>query len=157
MKLSLLLSITLSAAASWALPADRPKPTHTPRAAISARWTVNEVLAYIADLFPVNMILADVTDVITDADEVLATLLGWDTSEDDLTKGSSCADVLIVFARGTAEPGDVGALVGPPFFEAAESQLKAVGKSLAVQGVDDYDASVEGFLEGGDPDGSQRM
>ena len=62
--------------------------------------------------------------------------------------------VTVIFARGTTEPGNVGVLVGPPFFDALGA---IVGSgNLVVQGVD-YPASVEGFLEGGDSGGAQTM
>jgi hypothetical protein len=60
----------------------------------------------------------------------------------------------VIFARGTTEPGNVGLLAGPPFFDALSTM---VGEGqVAVQGVD-YPASIEGFLEGGDKAGSQEM
>jgi cutinase len=60
----------------------------------------------------------------------------------------------VIFARGTTEQGNVGSLSGPPFFD---SLSKMVGASnLAVQGVD-YPANVQGFLAGGDADGSKLM
>ncbi|KAF3766621.1 family 5 carbohydrate esterase [Cryphonectria parasitica EP155] len=65
-----------------------------------------------------------------------------------------CVDNIVIFARGTTEPGNVGTLVGPPFFEAFAN---IVGNSnLVVQGVD-YPANIAGFLEGGDPAGSKTM
>ncbi|KAE9406519.1 cutA, cutinase A [Gymnopus androsaceus JB14] len=66
----------------------------------------------------------------------------------------ACADVIVIFARGTTEPAPIGILVGPPL----ETALTAVlgGRSLSFQGVD-YPASIAGFLEGGDPAGSQTM
>lgn len=48
----------------------------------------------------------------------------------------------------------MGSLAGPPFFAAVANDIGA--SNLAVQGVD-YAADVEGFLEGGDPTGSQTM
>ena len=61
----------------------------------------------------------------------------------------------VIFARGTTEPGNVGLVTtGPHFFDALTTMLGA--KSVDVQGVE-YSASIEGFLEGGDPVGSQTM
>lgn len=48
--------------------------------------------------------------------------------------------------------GNVGAIVGPPFFDALDS---TIGDN-AVQGVA-YPADILGFLEGGDPVGSSTM
>jgi cutinase len=52
----------------------------------------------------------------------------------------------------TADPGNVGFLVGPPFFDAILAQTS----SASFQGVP-YSASVTGFLEGGDPAGAPMM
>jgi cutinase len=117
---------------------------------------VNLLLALITQLFPINALVQDMGDLVENAETVFAELAGFDTSESDLTAGQ-CGDVIIVFARGTSEPGNVGSLVGPPFFKEVRERLSAQGKSLAVQGVDDYPADVEGFLKGGDANGSQRM
>ena len=62
-----------------------------------------------------------------------------------------CRPVTIIFARGTAEPGNIGLLAGPPFFDALAAQI---GDAIAfgVQGVP-YAADIVGYLEGGDPTG----
>ena len=60
----------------------------------------------------------------------------------------------VIFARGTTEPGNVGLVTGPPFFDALSAMIGA--NALSVQGVS-YSASVEGFLAGGDATGSQTM
>ncbi|KAK7041743.1 hypothetical protein VNI00_009032 [Paramarasmius palmivorus] len=65
-----------------------------------------------------------------------------------------CADVMVIFARGTTEAPPIGTLVGPPFQEALVSALG--GRSLSFQGVN-YAADIEGYLEGGDPEGSRQM
>lgn len=76
--------------------------------------------------------------------------------EGDTQNGFSgeCKLLIVIFARGTTEPGNVGTTVGPSFFQAIAEQIG--GDSLAAQGVD-YPANVLGFLEGGDPDGSELM
>ena len=43
-----------------------------------------------------------------------------------------CAPVTAIFARGTIEPGNIGLLAGPPFFDVLSAQL---GDKLGVQGV----------------------
>lgn len=60
----------------------------------------------------------------------------------------------MIFARGTTEPGNVGLVAGPPFFDALSQMMGA--DQVTVQGVD-YGASIEGFLVGGDQAGSQKM
>ncbi|KAK3933611.1 cutinase [Diplogelasinospora grovesii] len=118
----------------------------------SQRRPLNTLLSWITNLFPVNILVQDVDGLISAAEQTLATVLGIDTTED---LSSNCATVTIIFARGTTEAGNVGALVGPPFFDAVQAQLPTAS-TLAIQGVD-YPASVPGFLEGGDPAGSQQM
>lgn len=80
--------------------------------------------------------------------------LATSDTENDLTDGSACKAVTVIFARGTTESGNVGTLAGPPFFAALATDIGA--SNLAVQGVD-YAADIAGFLEGGDPTGSQTM
>ncbi|KAL1595867.1 hypothetical protein SLS60_009557 [Paraconiothyrium brasiliense] len=78
--------------------------------------------------------------------------LGASTQNDVMD--AVCKNYTLLFARGTTEEGNMGTLVGPPL---AQALGKAVGAdNIAVQGVD-YAASVEGFLAGGDADGSKTM
>jgi Cutinase len=74
-------------------------------------------------------------------------------TRNDLTQ-DLCQRVTVIFARGTVELGNVGALAGPPFFNALEAMLGA--QSVAVQGVD-YKANIPGYLEGGDPAGAANL
>ncbi|KAI1845350.1 hypothetical protein JX266_008445 [Neoarthrinium moseri] len=67
--------------------------------------------------------------------------------------GGACKGTTVIFARGTTEPGNVGVVAGPPFFQALSTK---VGGDLAVQGVD-YPADIPGFLAGGDAGGSKKM
>ncbi|KAI0132956.1 carbohydrate esterase family 5 protein [Xylariales sp. AK1849] len=117
--------------------------------------SLNGLLALISQLFPAEILVQDAGNLIIGAETAFADLAGFATSEGDLNDGI-CGDVTIIWARGTNEPGDVGSLVGPPFFDAVRERLEN-GKTLAVQGVDGYAASVTGFLEGGDGKGSQSM
>jgi hypothetical protein len=125
----------------------------------------NTYLAEIASFFPVNLVITEVFSLITAAETAFADIYGYATSEDDLVSGNGCGDILIVFARGVTEPGNVGALVGPPFFNAVRERLAAINErtgnktelKLAAQGVDPYEATVEEFLKGGDSGGSTRM
>lgn len=65
-----------------------------------------------------------------------------------------CRPVTIIFARGTIEPGNVGTLTGPPFFNALG--LLVGRDSFGVQGVP-YAATIGGYLAGGDADGSSNL
>ncbi|KAJ9426004.1 cutinase-domain-containing protein [Fusarium oxysporum] len=75
-------------------------------------------------------------------------------SQEDALNQTRCADITVVFARGTNEGGNVGAVAGPPFLEALRE--KAASLSVAMQGVE-YAANVTGFALGGDPNGSFRI
>lgn len=75
----------------------------------------------------------------------------------ELTDGTTpCRAVTLIYARGTTQDGNIGASgdVGPLFMNNLSALVGA--DQLAVQGVD-YPASIFGFLEGGDPEGSQTM
>lgn len=76
------------------------------------------------------------------------------TTQNGVLDKKSCADMTVIFARGTTETGNVGSSAGPPFFEALAQEMGA--GSIAVQGVD-YPADIPGFLAGGSPDGSKTM
>jgi cutinase len=82
----------------------------------------------------------------------LFTIIKAQDTENDLTNGSPCKAMTVIFARGTTETGNVGTLTGPPFFSALKDAAGAA--NVAVQGVD-YPASIPGFLAGGDATGSQ--
>ncbi|KAF5357980.1 hypothetical protein D9756_001208 [Leucocoprinus leucothites] len=66
----------------------------------------------------------------------------------------ACADVTVVFARGTGETAPIGTIVGPPFEAALQRSIG--GRSLNFIGVN-YAATVGGFLQGGDPAGARTM
>lgn len=78
------------------------------------------------------------------------------TTANELTDGTACRAVTVIYARGTTQDGNIGASgdVGPLFLNNLSSLVGAA--QLAVQGVD-YAADVLGFLQGGDAKGSQKM
>ncbi|KAI5805042.1 cutinase-domain-containing protein [Geopyxis carbonaria] len=69
-------------------------------------------------------------------------------------KSGQCDDIIVIFARGTTEPGNVGDDVGPQFFDAL---VAAEPGRVIVQGVDNYAADIWGFLGGGSDDGAADM
>ncbi|KAK6435490.1 hypothetical protein LTR95_008322 [Oleoguttula sp. CCFEE 5521] len=75
-------------------------------------------------------------------------------TQNQLKDGTPCRAITVIFARGTTESGNVGTIVGPPFFQALANSVGA-GK-IAVQGVD-YPADIPGFNAGGDAGGSRLM
>ena len=74
-----------------------------------------------------------------------------------LTDGTACRAVTVIWARGTTQEGNVGTpdSEGPTFFNALASRLGGTSQ-LAIQGVT-YSASVIGFLAGGDAAGATTM
>lgn len=72
-----------------------------------------------------------------------------------LTDGSGCRDISIIYARGTGMPGNVGSVEGPAWFNGLASRLGGTSR-LAIQGVN-YPATVSGFLAGGDAGGTTAM
>jgi cutinase len=108
----------------------------------------NALLAEAANLPGIGTAITDISGALTTFEAGAAAALDVQTTQNELTAGAGCKDMTVIFARGTTEPGNVGLFTDPPFFDALTSMLGA--NSLAIQGVD-YSASVEGFLEGGDP------
>lgn len=74
-----------------------------------------------------------------------------------LTDGTACRDVTVIWARGTTQEGNVGTpdSEGPTFFNALASRLGGTSR-LAIQGVT-YPANIIGFLAGGDANGATTM
>ena len=110
---------------------------------------INAFLGEIASLFPVDVAINDICGALGDGENALGDIFGLSDEQD----GGSCADVSLIYARGTCDPGNVGTLVGPPFFDAVQSAIGS--KSLTVQGVP-YAASVQGYLDA-DPAAGQMM
>lgn len=107
---------------------------------------LNQFLKMISALPKGERALDVVGKILTPLQQGLANSAGIDTTREDLAEDAPCADVTVIFARGTTEPGSVGLVAGPPFFDALSEQLGA--KSLAVQGVA-YPATFAGFNRNG--------
>lgn len=75
------------------------------------------------------------------------------STQNDVTNGSGCKAMTVLFARGTTEGGNMGIIAGPPFVSAIGSMM---GGNVAVQGIE-YPANIPGFLAGGDKAGSALM
>lgn len=153
MKLSSALVMLPLALSASALP-NPPHAASRPLQPLQPRLDINDILAWITSLFPVDIALDVASAVIEAADQTLAILLGYSTTHNDLSNGK-CGDVTLIFARGTDEPGNVGALVGPEFYSALQSALGST--SVIFQGVDDYDATVTEYLEGGSTTAASNM
>ncbi|KAK2625988.1 hypothetical protein QTJ16_004250 [Diplocarpon rosae] len=111
---------------------------------------INGLLAAVVKLPGIGMSVGALSDLTTAFTADLAQTLGVDTTVSQAT----CAETMVIFARGTTEAGNVGLFAGPPFFQALRDTMGA--GAVSVQGVA-YGATVEGFLQGGDPAGSATM
>jgi len=133
-----------------------PIPAPGPQTAnlVKRQTTLNAFLSVLLDYLPqVDGTIETVVGVLTSFERLVALLTGEQTTYNEL--GGPCKKYTVIFARGTTEPGNVGILVGPPFFEALKSLVGA--SEVTIQGVNNYDASIDGYLEGGDPGGSAFM
>lgn len=74
-----------------------------------------------------------------------------------LTDGTPCRPISVIYARGTSQSGNVGdaAAIGPVLFNNIASKVGGIG-GLAIQGVN-YSADIIGFLQGGNPQGTTAM
>lgn len=77
--------------------------------------------------------------------------ISFSTTRNEL---GQCAPITVIFARGTVEPGNVGDLAGPQFFNALD--ILYGDSKVAVQGVD-YPATIAGYLGGGDVGGAATL
>ena len=73
-------------------------------------------------------------------------------TSNDLLNGP-CKAVTVIFARGTSESGNIGAIVGPPLEASLNNRL---GSNVAFQGVD-YPATIENYLAGGSSAGASTL
>lgn len=74
-------------------------------------------------------------------------------SSNELLNGP-CKKITVIFARGTSEGGNIGALVGPQLSAAVKNRLGS--GNVAFQGVD-YPADIGGYLIGGSPSGATQL
>ncbi|CAG5170287.1 uncharacterized protein ALTATR162_LOCUS7157 [Alternaria atra] len=122
---------------------------------------------------PANGVSFPITDLIDSdltVEEYAAQLENQSVEERDLTKrqyngdtynqltdGTACRPITVIYARGTTQAGNVGEAgsEGPTFFNALASRVGGISR-LAIQGVN-YPANVFGFLAGGDAAGATTM
>ena len=136
-----------------------PSGTTTSSSLLLQNRNFNSLLSTILDFLPdVDSVINDAVSIIADISDLVADVTDTSTTENGLGGGGGamrCTDYTVIFARGTAEPGNVGVLAGPPFFQALGDIVGS--EAVTLQGVNNYAASVEGFLEGGDSDGTANM
>lgn len=150
-----LLSVATGAPVAESAAAVAPVTGGGGRLAKRQNLPINDLLSYITQLFTVDILMKDAALMIGLGEKAFAILAGYSTTESDLDEGR-CGDVVVIFARGTTEPGNVGALAGPPLVDALRQSMGTMGRTVAVQGVD-YPASFTGYLQGGDKAGSRQM
>jgi cutinase len=73
------------------------------------------------------------------------------------SKRAACANMTVVFARGTTETGDLGTLVGPPFQSAIQSAIGSATLNMMGVPAPAYPADIPDFLAGGSASGSAAM
>lgn len=107
-----------------------------------------------ANAFPIEDLL---TSNLTPEEHALSKRQYSSSTYNQLTDGTACRAISVIYARGTSQQGNVGdaAAVGPLFFNQIASRVGGTSQ-LAIQGVT-YPASVAGFLQGGDAAGSTTM
>ncbi|KAH7336321.1 putative cutinase [Rhexocercosporidium sp. MPI-PUGE-AT-0058] len=153
-----LVGLTLSSPLPAPTPVPAPLPIALPEpqpSDLTARETdLNAFLSLLLDHLPaIDGTLAAISSLLTTFQTFLAVVSGKKTTYNQLT--SDCKPYTVIFARGTVEPGNVGILVGPPFFDALRARVGT--SALAVQGVNEYKAGVAGYLAGGDVRGGVNM
>jgi cutinase len=107
---------------------------------------LNMFLRMISTLPQGSAALDAAAKILTPLQVVLAQAVNIETTHNDLAQNAPCADMTLIFARGTTEPGNVGLVTGPPFIDALNQQKGAA--SLSVQGVE-YPATFAGFNRNG--------
>lgn len=117
-----------------------PSPIDPSNSMLAERdLNTNLLLDAILKAFPGSMTVDGACNIISVGELAIARQFGIS----DTSNSNGCADVTVVFARGTCDPGNVGVLVGPPFFNELAKALG--GRTLNVQGVE-YPATVTGYL-----------
>lgn len=123
---------------------------------------LNTLLTTIDTLFPGNLAVRTADAAIGSLEAAVGDVLGLQTTRDDLA-ARRCGDVMVLFARGTAEPGNVGAIVGPAFFNALVAAAGVggggEGVEVAFTGVGEsyYPASIADYFSGGSESGAQQL
>lgn len=115
---------------------------------------VNGLLGLLAGLPPANALINGAAGALTNLQGLTAPLSGGPQNQTDIASNKQCADMTLIFARGTTEPGNMGGLVGPQL--ANEIQKAIPGRTLNIQGVE-YAADIPGYLAGGGADGTASM
>ncbi|KAI6250582.1 hypothetical protein HI914_00704 [Erysiphe necator] len=65
---------------------------------------------------------------------------------DERNNNGNCSSVGVIYARGLSEPGNLGILTGPPFFDAIDNKVE--NEDVAIQGVNYPDSKPSDEVEG---------
>lgn len=114
---------------------------------------LNPFLSIITNLPPTNLLVDGAAAGLTNIEGLLVPVVGG-TTQSDLETNKPCAQMTIIFARGTTEPGNMGVFAGPQLVQAVQTAMP--GTSINVQGVN-YTATIQGYLAGGGTDGTTSM
>lgn len=111
-------------------------------------FDLNTLLAAINEYFPDSIAIKSADAIISKAEAAVGKLIDVQETRNDLVEGS-CGGVMVMFARGTGELGNIGALVGPKFYDELVSALD--GTSVSMQGIDSsaYPAVVADYFTRG--------
>ncbi|KAK3987577.1 cutinase-domain-containing protein [Cladorrhinum sp. PSN332] len=130
-------------------------PSDNTPAEATGRISWNTYLYWITKLFPLNSAIDRAGHTVARAEKTIASVLRIKTTR-NIPKRDPCTDITILFARGTNEVGNLGTIVGPAFFDAVEDLARKKNLTVAMQGTN-YNASTQGYLYGGDPQGGKKM
>lgn len=100
-----LLSLGLNA---HAIPLAEPNEVHVAKRGAALNAFLNYLLSYLP---AINTTITDATSIITGLDSILADLTGAQETYNEL--GGACREYTVIFARGTAEPGNVSTQISP--------------------------------------------
>lgn len=127
----------------------------TDKTALTSRQSnpLNPFLSVITNLPPTNLLVDGAAGALTNLEGLLVPVVGG-TNQSDIETGKPCAQMTVIFARGTTEPGNMGVFAGPQLIQAVKNAMP--GASINVQGVQ-YGATIQGYLAGGGTDGTTSM
>lgn len=94
-----LISLGLNA---YAFPLAEPNEVHVTKRGAVLNAFLSNLLSYLP---AINTTITDATSIITGFDNILAALTGAQETYNEL--GGPCTKYTVIFARGTAEPGNV--------------------------------------------------
>src|SRR5512142_795950 len=111
--------LTVATPMGQALPADDAKFAASRR----QHNPLNPVLAILTSLPPTNLLVNGASSALTNLEGLIAPFAGGPTTQADLASQKPCADMTLIFARGTTEPGNMGVISGPQLVQAIKKVM----------------------------------